>query len=81
MLDSCVFSPIFEFWNPENGTIIANPLQLFNSTHARAKSDRMTLALTNFGFPIWPIAFVCQQTSPIERLNVGVEATFLSDWA
>jgi hypothetical protein len=39
----------------------------------------MTLVLTNFGFPIWLIAFVCQQTSPIERLNVGVEATFLSE--
>jgi len=39
----------------------------------------MTLAAHELGFPIWPIAFVCQQTSPIERLNVGVEATFLSE--
>jgi hypothetical protein len=27
----------------------------------------------------WPIAFVCHQTSPFERLKVGVEATFLSE--
>ena len=39
----------------------------------------MTLALTNFGFPIWPIAFVCQRKSPIEMLKVGAEVTFLSE--